>query len=306
MEKKDKQHIIPKTFLKRFEISNYKSPNHVWCLNFEDEYNKKPLAKGISNKVFIIKNFYSLHEIENKYFLENFFAQKIEPSFDLIFSKISEEKEIDESIRLKIIEWIFYTNQRTDYIRGQIKGTYEKMSEFMARFDAKQKGIEFSKETFDKEIQSESKRVARRVQIGSMLNNENFEKLFSTYYDNLINKSWTILKSNPDNPFIANDNPGFSINTTGLFSQKPFHPTIHLNHPAFNYLVISPKYCLYMGSFKEDVPIEINAFNMEIEFKEVSNNWIDYINCGTFYTSKKYLISNRYDSLEKWIQNKTK
>jgi hypothetical protein len=304
MTKKKQQHIIPKTFLRRFEIPNYKSPNHVWCLNFEDKYNKKPLAKGTSDKVFKIKNFYSLYEIEDKYFLENFFAQKIEPTFDLIYSKISEEKEIDELIRLRIIEWIFHTNQRTEYIREQIKSTYEKISEFIARFDAKQKGIEFIQETFDKEIQVESKRVARKIQINSILDDEHFKKLFSTYYDNLITKSWTILKSNPNNPFIANDNPGFSLNATKLYAQRPFHPTIHLNHPAFNFLVIYPKYCLYMEPFKKETSVEVNAFNMKIEFKEINNGQIDYINFGTFYTSKKYLISNKYDSLVKWIENK--
>ena len=297
MADKDQQHIIPRTFLRRFEIPDYKTPNHVWCYNFEDKYVNEPKAKGVNSNLFKIKHFYTLHENDDKLQLENFFAEKVEPEYEKIYNEIKREDNISELIRLRIIEWIFYTNQRTDYLREQIKGTFEKLSEFMERFDSNKQGIEFSEEDFMKRIKPESNRLAKDIQLNSILDKENYSRLFTLYYDNLITKSWTILKSKPDNPFIANDNPGFSLNATKFYAQKPFHPTIHLNHPAFNYLVISPDYCLYMEPFKMDVPVEVNAFNMKIEYREIADELIEYINWGSYLTAKKYIISNRFESI---------
>ncbi|MCK9207291.1 MAG: DUF4238 domain-containing protein [Salinivirgaceae bacterium] len=301
MADKEQQHIIPKTFLRRFEIPDFQSPNHVWCYNFEDKYTNKPKAKGVDSSIFKIKHFYTIHESSDKLQLENFFAEKVEPEYEKIYNEIKEENEISELIRIRIIEWIFYTNQRTDYLREQIKNTYEKLSEFIERFESNKKGIEFSKGEFDHKISSESKRVAKDIHLNTILDNETYSRLFTSYYDNLVVKNWTILKSNPDNPFIANDNPGFSINATKFYDKKPFHPTIHLNHPAFNYLVISPQYCLYMEPFKNNVPVKINALNMKIEYKTIANELINYINWGTYLTAKKYIISNKYNSIERWI-----
>jgi hypothetical protein len=64
MADKDQQHIIPKTFLRRFEIPNYKSPNHVWCYNFEDNYINEPKAKGVNSS--ISKSSTSIHYMKMK------------------------------------------------------------------------------------------------------------------------------------------------------------------------------------------------------------------------------------------------
>lgn len=302
MADKEQQHIIPKTFLRRFEIPDYKSPNHVWCYNFEDKFENKPKAKGVDSNIFKSKHFYTIHDNEDKLQLENFFAEKVEPEYEKIYNEIKKECEISELIRIRIIEWIFYTNQRTGYLREQIKSNYEQFSELIERFETNKKGIEFSKAEFDKKISIESQRVAKGIHLNTILDKENYSRLFTLYYDNLVTKNWTFLKSNSENPFIANDNPGFSLNATKFYTQKPFHPTIHLNHPAFNFLVISPQYCLYMEPFKNNVPVEINALNMKIEYQAITNDLINFINWGTYLTAKKYIVSNKYNSIEKWIK----
>jgi hypothetical protein len=305
MAEKEQQHIVPATFLRQFEIKNPNNKNHVWCIDFTDKYNNTPKPKGVNSKIFKIKNFYSLNNSENRLILENFYSQKIEPLYNQILSEINQELNLSEIIRIRLIEWILHSNQRTEYNRNNIKRISKWMMEMNLRFESFKKEINPEDEikNHSAEIEIESKNIAKEIQLNNILNPDKYEKYIKLFTDELIIKKWTIFKANDEFPFIANDNPGFSLNTSHLNRNNIFNSTIHLNHPSFNYLVLSPKYCLYIEPFKKNDSLHLNAFNIEIEYKEIEKRTVDFINLGTCMTSMKYIISNDLNTINKWNKN---
>lgn len=304
MAEKDNQHLVPSTFLKQFVIKDYKTPKHVWCIDFYDKYNNDPKPKGVNSSVFKIKNFYSLNSQDFRLILENFYSDKLEPEYNKIMAEINDEKDLSEIIRIRLIEWLFHSNQRTEFFRKNTKRVTKFIMEMTLQFEKNKQQQERDLTANEIEfIDKESYKIAKEVQIDNILDNANFDKSINLFIDELKIKKWSILKTNVDYPFIANDNPGFSLNLSHLNRDRLFNPTIHLNHPSFNYLVLSPKYCLYIEPFKQNDPINLNAFNIKIEYKKISNDYVDFINQGTFMTSLRYIISNNLETISKW-QNK--
>lgn len=305
MAEKEQQHIVPATFLRQFKIQNHKNPNHVWCIDITDKYNNQPKPKGVNSSIFKIKNFYSLNNPEYRLVLENFYSQKLEPTYNDILKEVTQELNLSEINRIRLIEWILHSNQRTEYYRNNIERLSKWLIEMNIRFQSIKKEInpEEEIEKYSSEIQRESKSIAKDAQISNILNYEQYEKYIELFINELSTKKWTILKASEDFPFIANDNPGFSLNVSHLNREKIFNSTIHLNHPSFNYLVLSPKYCLYIEPFKQTDPIHLNALNINIEYKEIDKKTIDFINLGTCLTSMKYIISNDLKTIEKWNKN---
>lgn len=303
MSEKERQHIVPATFLRQFEIQKYKYPNHVWCIDFRDKYLKSPVARGINSKIFTIKNFYTINNLMNKLVLENFYSNQIEPEYNKILDEVNSELNLSEKIRIRLIEWIFHSNQRTEHYRRNIK----RISKWLIEMNFRFKNLE-DKNTAEKElsinkdyIEKESIKIAKEIQIESIIDDSSFEEMIKLFIDELKTKKWIIYKSENNYPFIANDNPGFSLNISELNKEQIFNSTIQLNHPSFNYLVLSPKYCLYMEPFKQNDPISFNAFNIEIEYNKISKRQIDFINLGTYETSMRYLISNDLKTINRWF-----
>tara|TARA_R110000765_G_C18654722_1_gene576007 strand:- start:92 stop:625 length:534 start_codon:yes stop_codon:yes gene_type:complete len=173
------------------------------------------------------------------------------------------------------------------------------------RFESIKKEINPEEEIkkYSSEIESESKKIARAIQINNILDYDEYDKYIELFINELTTKNWTIFKANEEFPFIANDNPGFSLNVSHLNKEKLFNSTIQLNHPSYNYLVLSPIYCLYIEPFKQIDPVHLNALNIKIEYKQIDKKTIDFINLGTCLTSMKYIISNDFKTIEKWNKN---
>lgn len=295
------QHIVPKTYLRRFQIDNDSERNKVWCVDLENKYRQKPEIKGINDKVFKIKHFYTNSLLEEKYGLEKFFAYKLEPTYNEIMAEVDTETNLSEDIRIKIFQWLFYTKIRSSDFRRQAKNVTKSLAEMLLQFDLKKNHSKLSIAHFEKDINDYSDTISKNLLFNSLYDKKNFDDLFAKYYDNLVTKDWVIYKTNLDYPFISSDNPGFSLNWTKFYNQRPFHRVIHLNHPSFNFFILSPKYCLYMQPFKEGVDVKRNALNMEIRYESISNGLVDFINFGAYYTSNKLIYSNRMEMIEKWI-----
>ena len=292
MAEKEQQHLVSKTFLKNFVIPDYKYPNHVWCLDLYDKYKKKPVPKGTNQNVFKIKNFYSLNDNENRLLLENFYSDKLEPIYNEIIKEVNSECNLSKEIRIRLIEWLMHSNLKTEYFRKNMEELGQFLIDIYSNF-GKQKKL--FKENY-KNITAKS--IAKEIQLETVLNSNDFDEFLDLHIKELTTKKWSILKSTNDIPFIANDNPGFSLNTS--LGKNTFNKTIQLSRLCFNYFILSPKYCLFIESLKKNDSVEPNALNLNINYHQISEDEINFINEGTSKTALRYLISNNYDVINKY------
>jgi hypothetical protein len=294
MAEKEKQHLVSKTFLKHFVIPNYK--NQVWCIELNGYDKNKPTIKGTKQKIFTNNNFYSLSDKKNRLLLENFYSDKLEPIYNDIIKEVTQEIGLSEIIRIRLIEWVMHSNIKTEHFRNNI----ERLSQFLIHMHS---NYGLQKESFGvRSKDNYSKEIAKDIQLETVLNPEDLNDIFSLFYNELATKKWSILKSNNANPFIANDNPGFSLNTSG-FGKNRFNKTIQLSRISFNYFVLSPKYCLFMEPFKQDDDTSLNALNMKINYTKINDKVISLINEGTTKTALRYIISNNFDTISRWNIN---
>lgn len=294
MAEKENQHLVSKTFLKHFVIPNYK--NKVWCIELNGFGKNKPIIKGTKQRIFTIKNFYSLSDKNNRLLLENFYSDKLEPIYNEIIKEVEQEINLSENIRVRLIEWIMHSNVKTEYFRKNI----ERLSDFLINIYS---NFGLQKDYFkDKYSDISSKEIAKEIQLETILNFEELNDIFSLFYNELKTKKWSILKSSNENPFIANDNPGFSLNVSGL-GNNVFNKTVQLSTISFNYFVLSPKYCLFIEPFKQDDDIILNAMNMKINYTKINDREINHINAGTSKTAIRYIISNDFDTINRWNIN---
>jgi hypothetical protein len=294
MGKKENQHLVSKTFLKHFVIPNYK--NQVWCIELNGLGKNKPIIKGTKQRIFTIKNFYSLSDKNNRLFLENFYSDKLEPIYNEIIKEVQQEISLSENIRIRLIEWVMHSNIKTEHFRNNL----ERLSQFLIHMNS---NYGSQKESFRaKYSDNYTKEIAKDVQLETILNPEDYNEIFNLFYNELVTKKWSILKSNNKNPFIANDNHGFSLNTSGV-GKNTFNKTIQLDRISFNYFVLSPEYCLFMEPFKQGDDISLNALNIKINYTKISDEVINLINEGTTKTALRYIISNDFATISRWNIN---
>ena len=279
--------------MKNFVIPDYKHPNHVWCLDLFDRYKKYPIPKGTNQDIFKIKNFYSLNDKNNRLLLENFYAEKLEPLYNQIIHEVNQESNLSEIVRVRLIEWIMHSNVKTEHFRKNIERWAAFLTDIHSNFGNQK---EMFREKYNKDS---TKIMAKEIQLETVLNPSDYNDILNVFINELSTKKWTIFKSKGNNPFIANDNPGFSLNTSHLGENK-FNSTIQLQRISFNYFILSPIYCLFIEPFKKTDKVELNAMNIEIRYNEISSEEIDFINEGTFKTSLRYIISNNFDTINKW------
>jgi|GEM_PF-1632613 len=295
MSKPVEQHYIPKTYLRHFQIDNDKNKSFVYCIDFSNQYKTGVQRVGINDKVFKFRKYYNDNRLEDPYALEKVFAQDFEPDYDKIVKALKEEKDITLEIREKIVAWTYVSKMRNPSLRdntGRIMGQIIDMTnKFEKKVIAKEE---------QEQINNYVRESAKQIQIDSFINETELKKLSGLHIDTLVSKRWKILKSQKVFPFWTNDNPGFSPNLHPKFSEySPFHNVMELNHASVIYYVLSPDYCLEIKPFYEGTPVEINAFNMDIQFEEVSLEYIEFINRGVFHTRHRLLISN----LKTYLQN---
>ncbi|MCR0410313.1 DUF4238 domain-containing protein [[Clostridium] innocuum] len=99
-EKKNKQHIVPKTYLKNFCYTNDK-PFKIFSLD-------KRIKKIINTNADDIaqeRNFYTVDRFEDKYIWENFYAENIEPMMQDVIEKTLQLCELNVLTKdVKILE----------------------------------------------------------------------------------------------------------------------------------------------------------------------------------------------------------
>lgn len=296
--KKKEQHIVPRTYLKHWRITD--NQNFVYGVDFSNKYKKGVQTFGLNDKVFKENKYYNDNSFENPYIIEDILGKDIEPDYEIIMNEIKSEQNLSIPVREKIIQWLYFSKMRSPYIRNNT----ERISNFMFKTIEKLNKSNYNQE-IEHQIEIYSKEFAKKVQLSAFSDVNQAEKLLSLYAETLNSKHWTIIKSIPEFEFWTNDNPGFSPNTIDhLAKSKPYHPVMELNESSIVIYPLSPKYCLIISPFKKGTPLNICALNMDIEYNEATPELIDYINKGVFYTRNKIIIGTNKEILAHCIRTK--
>lgn len=298
------QHSISKTYLKQFRINCSTKNAQVYVIDFSNKFNNKIQTKPIGASIFKIDNYYNTESPSNPFKLERFMGQEIEQKYQRIIDDIENDEISSETVQ-NLIPWLYYSKFRSPMIREHLKSLLNWTSDTIENYKHNQ--IEkHKKDLADSKL---SRNGARQIHVQTLLNPTIVEELLSLFYDSIIEKSWSILKSEPSFPFWTNDNPGFSPNLNPLFAKTtPFHLQFECNEKSVLYYVLSPKYCLEIKPLNSKTNY-VKEKGIEIRFPIASPKLIDYINYGTYKTIHKLLISNNKRLMErciKWKKGATK
>lgn len=200
-------------------------------------------------------------------------------------AEIESELNLSFECRQHLILWLYNNKYRNKANRDNL----ERITNFLIEVPY---SMQYGKEKFEP-LKEKAKRIAgikaKEIQLGSLVKEDlilNFDKGMGT-------KHWMILKSRPDNQFLTNDNPGFSVNIEmGEADINSLNNSYATNHKASNYFVLSPKYCLLISPFWQGTPIETSIHNQRIEFVVTNDKHIGFINYCTKVTRTTFLISN--------------
>lgn len=293
--KKDDQHVVPRTYLKHWRIAVDK--NFVFGIDFSNKYKKGVQTFGLNDKVFKEKKFYNHQSFENSYFIEDVLGMEIEPTYDKIMSEVKSEINLSFDVRGKIIQWLCISKLRSPYMRSNT----ERVANFIYKTTESFRNKTLSSKK-EEAIERHAKQVAKETQLNTFANEEQFHSLLTLYIETLNPKHWRILKSTPHFEFWTNDNPGFSPNTSvRSMEEMPFHPIMVLNAHSIIFYPLSPQYCLEITPFVRGTPLNTCAMNMEIKYEQAPHELIAFINKGIHYTCNKVLISNNREELDHWI-----
>ncbi|MGI4872277.1 MAG: DUF4238 domain-containing protein [Janthinobacterium lividum] len=294
--KKTKQHIVPRTYLKHWRIAEDK--NFVYIVDFHNKHRTGVQEVGVNDKVFKIENYYNDNLFKNPYAVEDMLGSNFEPTYETIMNEIRQEQSLSESVRLNIINWLYISKARSQVMRDNP----ERMLNFMLKTNERWGGkeLEYSKE---KAIEEHARKAAKRIQLSMFSDMRQVQELLSLFVETLFAKHWRILKSSPILEFWTNDNPGFSPNVIERFTaMRPFHHVMEMNAGSIIYYPLSPKYCLEITPFVEGTPLDVSGATMEIKFEQASLPYMDYINSGVFHTRHHLVIANNSESLQRCIK----
>lgn len=298
MVKKIEQHYIPRVYLKNFQIDSGVNKSFVYCIDFFNEFNYKPQKKGINDKVFKERKFYTDERLVEPLAIENAFAHTFEPKYEEIIRQIEKEIPFSGQQVEDLMTWLFISKYRSPYMRAVIENfqtNYFKITNGYKGHHPDEK----EKAEMEKYIVKSSK----FMHLSPFSDTTHLQNLLKPHFEYLNAKSWRILKSTPGLPFWTNDNPGFSPNLNPMFSKDtPFHHIMELNLNSIIYYVLSPKYCLEIAPFEECSSLDLCALNMEVNFVQATTNDIEYVNMGVFYSRYKLLISNSKKLLDDYVK----
>ncbi len=298
MTKKIQQHYIPRVYLKHFQIDNTANKSFVYCIDFSNTYNVTTQRKGINDKIFKEKNFYNDNRLDYPSAIEDTLAKKFEPKYENIINAISAEVSPPKAIIEDLFTWLYISKRRSPYNRANPKRHLEFYYRIKNSYDEHTPSDDEKKE-MEKYIANRS----REIHLSPFSDMTLAENLIKIYTNTLNAKHWRILKSQPEVPFLTNDNPGFSPNLHPLFAKEnPFHKVMEMNGNSIIFYVLTPKYCIEITPFTEETPLGICALNMNIKFEQASPALIDFINMGVFYSRYKLLISNSKKILDHCVK----
>lgn len=286
-----KQHIVPKTYLKRFSIdpSDRGLRSFVWIKT--EVRSKTVLSKeSIDSDKFKVSDFYSVAHEDNPFVVESYFQSEVEPLYNTIMEEVHSETNLSAECRDRLILWLYNIKYRNVYNRENIHRNLQNLVHHTESFRTPFNRL-IDPTPSEHQIDFHSKQIHLHALLRQDLLTD-FEKGMAT-------KHWIVLKSRPTLRFITSDNPGFSINIDlGMPDLKSLTSYFATNCAATNYFVLSPNYCVMISAFWNGTPLELNLKNQTIEFTVTNQRHIGFINFCTSATRNRLLIAHDKKLLE--------
>lgn len=291
-----KQHYIPKAYLKKFSIDpkDRSKKSFIYCA-WKDAYNKQRLQDlSIDSSYFKIDDFYTERSNPDIYRFEKFFSEKIEPTYSKIMDEIEGQTNLSNDVRLMLMRWVFYNKYRNLLSREMF--TYlEKAFKNVPNPSKSDYYSLFGKTKVD------FKTMKPITPKGLHLNFLFSPNLRNYFFEEMEKRSWRVLVAGSDMNFITSDNPGFSMKILPEPEQQSLNGFYAVKEEFANFFVLSPKHCLFISSFIEGTPQDIDFSNELTMYINISNEEVHAINVYTNNVKHNYLISNDKKLLEMYI-----
>nr|WP_067060012.1 DUF4238 domain-containing protein [Mucilaginibacter sp. L294] len=279
MSNPQKQHLIPKVYLKYFSANE--DGKELYIIDRDDPYNKNIQLRNSNNAVFKGKNFYTSTEFSTPFLLEKFFATEIEYTYPALIDRIKEEEPIEgDEFKAELFQWIFYSKFRSPIFRTYFKD-------------------QLMKEGIDNE--NDLNKLSKASHLRFFLDEDLFKEVMTDLMNHLYSKVWTILVSGMGNPFWTSDSPGFCIsmdrvdNETNPIPSPFWHQ--NLTNDTLFFFPLTKKYALQITPYESGTPVEKNLTNTDIIFKKAQELWKHHFNFWTLCTSNNMIISSDMESL---------
>lgn len=292
LEKKNKQHIVPQTYLKLFSYSD-EEPYKV----FVRDKNKMIFRANIKN-IAQERNFYTIDKLGDKYMWENFYAQVIEPFMKATLDQIlalssmrvfqNNANVLNDELRIKLSIIIVCQILRGSYTRDYGKKIFlEKAPEVREEVSVK---LNIDKALINKYLKE-------------YILDENWFKMtmmevvldmdrIAEYASVLCSRSWNLCKCKDNDEFITSDNPIMLMNINTL-DVRPLSNGI-LNPFTVIFYPISPKLLLVSP---EQVMEGNDYFDGGIYFLNTDD--VRKINKKQFEQCYRHVYSHSQEILEK-------
>lgn len=128
-----------------------------------------------------------------------------------------------------------------------------------------------------------------------------FKKEAEDFVIKAVNMRWTIYKSPENKYWWTSDNPGFVHNLEKL-TTEPIYNNLGVDSVLF--YPLSKKYCLMIYSYHQGEDLNLNATNTIVNYLQADLLLFDLLNCSTFKTRKKMIISSERESLKLIVEKK--
>lgn len=300
MSNTKKQHYVPRTYLKNFSFNKKKVDSH-----YLEVLSKKDQKIYVSNieDVAEEKDFYTLENIEDKYMVENYFANEIEP---ILYDSLKDIRTRCENSLVQSGAKVINEEEKADltgnilmqWLRGKQTREYERKiyDEYL------EKVIDDSKNKFritDSKLNKiantflKDKTVFKEIAISAVFSSDKLKM----YHDVLISRNIIFYRIIGDGEFITSDNPVL------LVHRITKDPTLFrngiLDKNTLIYYPISPK--LIMGAYHPYLyPASLKKKDCQVTFiTDLSaGNFIKSINLKQAEQCYNYVYANSKTVLE--------
>lgn len=204
-----RQHLVPKLYLKNFAFLK-KGQHKVYTL---DKKTQKIFEANIDD-IAVEKHFYTVEKLENKYFWEQYYAEKIEPMMSATIQEIIKKSNLcvlqnhayllTDDLKSKLSFIIVFQMLRGQHTRKYEEVLFEELSpQILAK--TKEKFREIWNETLDKKLKTfQSSKELFKLSVMEV--SLNWDKI-SQYAETLFMRPWLLYKVIDDTEFVTSDEP---------------------------------------------------------------------------------------------------
>lgn len=285
MNNPELQHIVPKAYLKKFAIDekSKSKKSMVECLRI---YPRKFIEqKSVDSKFFKTKDYYTANG-SNPYRYENYFSRNVENEYNNLLDEMDPNNKIDPDRLYELLYWIYISKYRNSHYRDTIKQYYE----FKLKWSGSN-GVTNLENKLD-----EIAKLKHLEIIGDI-------EHFKSFASGMLKKDFLFLSPYQNMKFITNDNPGFSVNINdGKPNYNSFNVQFATNSNATNYFPLTSNKCLAIIPPEKGRKDGENYFDIMIDFREIDDNNVKFINFATYSFTRKFCVANSKEYLEPFIE----